>query len=53
MKIITISKDEKQLLKEIYDNNQELIIKIFETISGELDGKEKKVLQVLKEHAKK
>lgn len=47
-----ISKEEKRLLKEIYDNNQELIIKMFEAISGELDVKEKKALQVLKEHTK-
>lgn len=52
VKIMAISKDEKQLLKEIYDNNQELIIKMFEVASGELDGKEKKALQVLKEHTK-
>lgn len=48
---MTISKDEKQLLKEIYDNNQELVIKMFETTSDELE--EKKALQVLKEHTKK
>lgn len=52
VKIMAISKDEKQLLKEIYDNNQELIIKMFEAASCELDGKEKKALQVLKEHTK-
>lgn len=52
VKIMAISKDEKQLLKEIYDNNQELIIKMFEAISSELDAKEKKALQVLKEHTK-
>lgn len=51
-KIMVISKDEKQLLKEIYDNNQELIIKMFEAVSGELYEKEKKALQVLKEHTK-
>lgn len=50
VKIMAISKDEKQLLKEIYDNNQELIIKMFEAASGELDAKEKKALWVLKEH---
>lgn len=51
-KIMVISKDEKQLLKEIYDNNQELIIKMFEAVSGELYEKEKKALQVLKKHTK-
>lgn len=49
---MAISKEEKQLLKEIYDNNQELIIKMFEAVSDELDAKEKKALQVLKEHIK-
>ena len=49
---MAISKNEKQLLKEIYDNNQKLIVKMFEAISGELDGKEKKALQVLNEHTK-
>lgn len=52
VKIMTMSKEEKWLLKEIYDNNQKLIIKMFEAISGELDAKEKKTLQVLKEHIK-
>ena len=52
VKIMAISKDEKQLLKEIYDNNQELIMKMFEAVSGELDMKEKEALHVLKEHIK-
>lgn len=49
---MVISKDEKQLLKEIYDNNQELIIKMFEAVSGEPYEKEKKALKVLKDHTK-
>lgn len=52
VEIMAISKDEKQLLKEIYDNNQELIMKMFEAVSGELDGKEKEALHVLNEHIK-
>ena len=50
IKIMAISKEEKQLLKDIYDNNQELIMQMFEAISGELDGKEKEALQLLNEH---
>lgn len=50
VKIMAISKEERQLLKDIYDNNQELIMQMFEAISGELDEKEKAALQVLNEH---
>ena len=42
-----ISREEKELLKNIYNNNQELITKMFEAISGELDGEEKKALETL------
>ena len=52
VEIMNMSKEEIQLLKKIYDNNQELIMKMFEAVSDELDGKEKKALQVLKEHTK-
>lgn len=44
---MAISKEEKDLLKNIYNNNQELITKMFEAISGELDGEEKKALETL------
>ncbi len=49
MKIMAISKDEKRFLKQIYYNNQELIMKICEAVSDELDLVEREALHVLSE----
>ena len=49
MKIMAISKDEKRFLKQIYYNNQELIMKICEAVSDELDSVEREALHVLSE----
>lgn len=45
--IMAISKEERELLKSIYENNKELINKMFEAISDELEDDEKEALKVL------